>query len=487
MAIRSLAANVIIDGVKYTPDTQKRSTYGVAVSTHNRPEVLKETLPKLCQRTPEDIPIIVVADNKQTWMDAKTICPDRVKLLKSDPGVYNSKNKALEYFCITHPVEHIFLLDDDIYPLQDGWAELYIDAPEDHYAHSFALLETYRDNDIVATTRAGGTLLYYTRDCISKVGGMSGEFGTWGCEHVNMSDRIHNLGLTSFRYQDIADAYDGSIFYELDRKENTRRNFRSSKSPQQAENNKRMYSKYEELRPTDTRFIEYRHTVPLKYVVTVYCSGSNPQGGEFELTADKLEPLIDSLPDDYQLIVVSDMNFEDNRFELLQVEPSDIPMDYQRWHLLRYALDHISQRINGLRGVEAWHVDATDVVMLHHPHPEPGTLYIGDEPTTVGCKWMMNQLDKLPNREEYEPLHNEPLLNGGIVGGDAETLRLFTNRMSDEMDKITYWSNANIIRDMLPLQLAARSMNYKHGPLVNSVFKGTEGRETAWWAHKLAQ
>ena len=53
--------NVVIDGVTYAPSGSQGSI-GIGITTHNRPEILKETLAAFAKLCPEGTPIIVVDD-----------------------------------------------------------------------------------------------------------------------------------------------------------------------------------------------------------------------------------------------------------------------------------------------------------------------------------------------------------------------------------------------------------------------------------------
>lgn len=482
---------VLIDGTEYLPADRVPTShdYVCAITTHNRPSVFAETFKHFKNILPSDVPLIVVADNTQTRDSVKKLCPN---VVLSKPGVYNAKNECLRQ-CMDTGKTHIFLCDDDIYPVDPQWADYYINRPEKHYAHSFDLYETYRDANLVATIRSGGTMLYFTRDIIQNVGGFKNDFGTWGHEHVNLSDRIHNLGYTTFRYQDVPEAVDGKLFHELDRKEYTPKNFHSSKTPQQAQVDKAKYPLWESLQYTDTDYVEYRSD-PLKYVFTVYLDGlpdPQRQGQIMQAAPDLLKPLVESVrTHGYTPIVITNMGNDVNRAETLHIDPPSktlLPFDHMRWNLLLNALDVLSSKLHGLQHVEAWCVDATDVTMLHTPRPETDSLYIGCEQDSISCKWMQQQLGKVKNLHNTQYADMPPrwtLLNPGVVGGDALRLRTFAQRMHDYAEQIADRIPLQGITDMVTCQLAARDCHAQYGAFVTAGFKNACGTESAWWAHK---
>lgn len=506
--------SVIIDGVPYAPKSQAGGPlFGVAVSTHKRRQTLAQTLPKVLDSLPPETPVVVTCDDPGTYRDAVEDWAGRVDaILQCEPGVYASKNAGLEWLITRRPsVEHLFLLDDDVHPAEgvDPWTP-YVEAPEPHYAHSWGLLVIHRDRHVVATTRSGGTVLYMTRRLVEQVGGMSSEFGTWGHEHWNWSDRAHNMGLTANRYQDLPAAYDGDLWVEYDRPEHRPPKFKGVKTPAQVAENKAKWPEWERRRATDCRFVEYRARTPLKHVVTCYYRANDPQTGKpFPgFGRDQLRALTASVAGaEYRLHVLS--NAVDalthpakgggkplpGNVEFHAVDLTDgMPTDWQRWFHLRALLADLRRELGGLRGVEAWHVDATDVTMVNPPEPVAGRLYCGWEPTTVACKWVGQQVKAMPDAlaARFQGLEDQTLLNPGVLGGDAEQLAAFVNVMCSELVEAAYWGKPAQIRDNIVFQLAAARWEWDGnpplitGPRVATVFKseGRLGGESAWWRHK---
>lgn len=505
--------SVIIDGVPYAPATSGTARFGVAISTHRRRKVLNQTLPRVLESLPPETPVVVTCDDPQTYRDAVEDWAGRVDaILQTGPGVYASKNAGLEWLMTRRPnVDHLFLLDDDVHPKEgvDPWTP-YIDAPEPHYAHSWDLPIVHRDRHVVATTRSGGTILYAARQLVEVVGGMSAEFGTWGHEHWNWSDRAHNQGLTSNRYQDLPAAYDGDLWVEFDRPEHRPPKFEGVKTQAQVTENKAKWPEWERLRATDERFVEYRRTTPLRHVICTYYRAADPQTGKpFPgFGRDQLRPLAASLAGaDYRLHVLT--NAVDvlthpgkgggkplpGNVEFHPVDLTDkMPVDWQRWFHLRALLADLRRELGGLRGVEAWHVDATDVTMVSPPQTAGGRLYCGWEPTTVDCQWVSGQVKAMPDAlaARFQGLEDQTLLNPGVLGGDAEQLARFVNVMCSELVEAAYWGKPVVIRDNVAFQLAAARWEWEGnsplitGPRVASVFKsgGKLGGESAWWQHK---
>ena len=72
----------------------------------------------------------------------------------------------------------------------------------------------YKDSKIVAYSHARGCMCYYKRVCLEKVGGWIPYSENGGYEHPQLSNRIYNAGLTSFRYMDVPNS--DKLIYSLD-------------------------------------------------------------------------------------------------------------------------------------------------------------------------------------------------------------------------------------------------------------------------------
>lgn len=151
---------------------------------------------------------------KQTYKEWVSFLPDDAKLIIENDvdftGVAASKNRLLAKL---DDCEHIFLVDDDVIPLIKGWELRYIDHPEPHLMYNFKLKnkpatdmqEVYRDEVTVAYTHTRGCFIYLRRSVLDVVGGFDEEYGTY-YEHPDLTNRIHNAGLTTHRSMDVVDS-----------------------------------------------------------------------------------------------------------------------------------------------------------------------------------------------------------------------------------------------------------------------------------------
>ena len=157
---------------------------GVAVSTHRRPDVLAQSLAGWAHAMPD---LLVVTHDV------------------TGEGVAATKNRGIAALMDAH-CEHLFLVDDDMWPTSPDALTRYADDPEPHLMHCWGKSRLISDDGHHTTwTHPRGVMLYAHRSVVEAVGGMRTEFGRWGGEHVDWSRRIHAAGLTRHRYADLSD------------------------------------------------------------------------------------------------------------------------------------------------------------------------------------------------------------------------------------------------------------------------------------------
>lgn len=122
------------DGVPYAPVRAAPARIGIAISTHNRAKVLEKTLEQHFKHLPAGVLVVVNDDGAKP----AAVVPDGVQLIRhsESQGIVASKNASLltlaEAGC-----EHMFLWNDDAWPIADGWHLPYVDSPEPHLAYQF--------------------------------------------------------------------------------------------------------------------------------------------------------------------------------------------------------------------------------------------------------------------------------------------------------------------------------------------------------------
>lgn len=134
-------------------------------------------------------------------------------------GVAYSKNICLE---LLDDCDYIFLLDDDIHPVSQRWTDLFLRMQEATGIQHFSLVWKYETRqaavggiEYLQARHASGVMNFFTRKAIQAAGGNDLRFGLWGHEHIELSLRIHNQGLTPAPFCVVPDS--GSLFWVQDR------------------------------------------------------------------------------------------------------------------------------------------------------------------------------------------------------------------------------------------------------------------------------
>lgn len=178
-----------------------RARIAVAVTTLNRRQIFNDTMAAIRRWTPRSAPVFVVddgSDDPVPGADHRNATPQ---------GVAAAKNKCFELLMQTD-ADHFFLFDDDTHPTKPRWWEPYVTSGQLHLMYLHANQDPDRkvvfdDGYLWAMDSGTGCMLYFTRRCIALAGGMRTEFGRWSFEHLEHSQRIHNMGLTDYPYMDV--------------------------------------------------------------------------------------------------------------------------------------------------------------------------------------------------------------------------------------------------------------------------------------------
>lgn len=161
---------------------------GVAITTVGRPAVLAKSLAAWAQFLRNTDILVLIHDHNRE-------------------GVATSKNRSIAAL-VDADVEHLFLADDDLFPISTKWWSLYSDSGANHLCYCWGKSRfegrLNRDGtDYTLWSWPRGCLLYVRRKVIERVGGMRTDFGVAGGEHVEFSRRIHNVGFTPHPFMDL--------------------------------------------------------------------------------------------------------------------------------------------------------------------------------------------------------------------------------------------------------------------------------------------
>lgn len=485
---------------------------GIGITTRNRNEVFDKTFWEMMNFSPREAKFAVVDDASEIPIIESDYFPYRsgheMYRFETNVGIAASKNKCFE---LLDDCDHIFLFDDDTYPTSHGWWKPYVESQEPHLMYIFSdypesykghklndTIRLYQDENIVAYTHPRGCMLYYHRSCLSLVGGMDTAYGKWGYDHVNLSDRIYNNGLTRFKYMDVPDS--GKLFYSGDEHRAVKSTVWGKERVALIERNKRIYEAnvnscafipYKEGQKPQPVYTDFLPKGPKRNeVLTCYFTGvPDPQGVKREVESSVFLPLLNSLIRHHLVPIIFHDCFPYGMGNMPKVSATINPY-WQRWVTYREYLiknrDHLGF---------VWCVDATDVEMLRDPFPhmEHGKLYVGDEPGNIGANVWLTRHHKHPQLQHFFRNNFKPLLNAGLVGGDVETMIEFTGHMIDVYQRCEHdhqikgWPNSGMT-DMGALNYVVYTHfkgRFSHGKHVNTVFKGYEADNgISKWRHK---
>jgi glycosyltransferase involved in cell wall biosynthesis len=483
---------VTIDGAPYAPARVSAGRIGIAISTHNRAVVLKKTIEQHLKHLPAGARIFVIDDGS---VPAASV-PASVQLIRhsTSMGIVAAKNTSLTAL-MDAGCEHLFLWDDDAFPIADDWHKPYIESPEPHLAYQFLDLAgpkklkdmavLHSDSRHVAYTGQRGVMLYYHRSAIEKVGGFDPVYGRGMYEHGDLAQRIHNAGLTSWAFADVTGSE--KLIYSLDEHEAVER---SVPQPDRVRLVRRNAGTFNQRRDSGyTGYVDYR---PRKNLVltTLLTSRPDPQrGARMKADASLLSPWAKSIRAADAVVLADELSEAPAGAKLARATDVNMNIYFRRWlHIYQYLRAHPEYS-------SVWCTDGTDVEMLREPWAdmEPGKIYVGSEPTLYADAWAAkNHPEKLYQSFIAQHL-NDVMLNAGLLGGSRDDVMAFAHgivRLYYRIESYRFWKteqSAAAIGDMIAFGIVAKSFGERvvHGPQVNTVFKSNGiGKELAWYRHK---
>jgi GT2 family glycosyltransferase len=157
---------------------------GIGCLTYNRPDHLRWWVKQVKEHTPDNgVTVHIANDNKERKGVA----------FRSTECIRELYNAGCKYF---------FLFNDDCAPIKDGWAEYFISASNESgnnhfiYQHETPSVNLVKsENGINSFDNCNGAMLFFTREVVDKVGGFNPDFGIYGYDHAEYSNRIFSTGL----------------------------------------------------------------------------------------------------------------------------------------------------------------------------------------------------------------------------------------------------------------------------------------------------
>lgn len=483
---------VIIDNVPYAPVCNSSARIGIAISTHNRADVLSRALTQHMKFLPAGALVVVVDDGSKP----AAVVPAGVQLVRQETslGIVASKNASLTAL-MDAGCEHLFLWDDDAWPIADDWHLPYIESPETHLAYQFLdlagprklndLAVLYRDDEHVVYTGQRGVMLYYHRSAIERVGGFDWIYGRGMYEHSDLALRIHNAGLTTWAYADVTGS--DKLIHSLDEHEAVDRSVPTADRKALVERNVKIHN---ERRDTGyTGYVEYRRQRDV-VITALLTSQPDPQrGSRMQPDPAALTTWAKSIRGADAVVLADQLTSAPDGAQLVAVPDVAMNVYFRRWlHIWQHLRDHPEYRF-------VWCTDGTDVEMLCAPWEEmqPGKIYVGSEPKTYADVWAKQNHPERIYQEFIEAHRNDVMLNAGLLGGTRTDVMAVAHgiiRLYYRIESYRFWKKEQAgaaVGDMLAFGIVAKSFGDRivTGPRIHTVFKSDGvGKEYAFWKHK---
>ena len=149
---------------------------GIGVTTYERPQVFELFMRQLDKFCPKDY---------------------KLHVAKDIPNVSQAKNECLKAL---EDCDHIFLFDDDCFPITENWTDYFI---KSNLSHTLYMKSQHNaqliTNDYTVFNDCSGVFMYLTKEVVTKVG-YFGDYGRYGFEHAGYSHRINKAELTPYKY-----------------------------------------------------------------------------------------------------------------------------------------------------------------------------------------------------------------------------------------------------------------------------------------------
>src|SRR5690606_8304989 len=165
-------------------------------------------------------------------------------------GIPRAKNKNLE-LAIEWGAEHIFLCDDDVYPISPDALMPYIKSPHPHLCYTF-LPHTRIVDGHKYHALGNGCMMYIQRSVVEKIGGFDTLFSLGKFEHVQYSHRAHAAGLIPHPFIDVVGS--DKLFHSMDEHNEISRTFTQQEQEHLLNVNREHYYKTR----FSTKFIPYK-------------------------------------------------------------------------------------------------------------------------------------------------------------------------------------------------------------------------------------
>jgi hypothetical protein len=492
----------------------------VGITTKNRITYCERSLKNHLKHLPPNAKIFIVDDGSDTETIFDEFPDVEYHYFPESVGIPKAKNKCLE-LADAWGADHIFLFDDDIWPIVDGWWQSYVESPEAHFQYCWSDIlpgkygnkhyygigkRFYEDDHMFSFSHPRGQMLYIdAKKVLPRIGGFDPIYGKGMVEHCDWSWRIHNAGLSTWKNQDVIGSE--NLFYSIDENENSEPDFVTTIDNHMRTVIDQANQRILHAKGNSSEYIEYRENSPVDKAVddqnNVVICGLFTGKPDFQIRwgerhnsiadpkhvrtinlnyADKLKASIEQ--HDQRLIVLNNISqYTAKNTEYVLTGSSDDPYKNRFLKALHYLIEH--EEIDN-----AWIVDSGDVTMLNNPFLKmtPGKIYVGCETKNLlGCQWMQLNTSNKYYKNWLTKNASKTLLNCGLLGGSRTDLIEFIRRMF----YIWSYNPSNLhLTDMLVFNSVAyehytNRIIYGNG-IVNNQFRSMKPtiNKTEYWMHK---
>jgi len=462
---------------------------GIGVTVHNRNDMASDTIKRIRELIPLGAKVVIVDDASKVPFEGATF------RFGTNVGIATAKNKCLE---LLDDCDHIFLFDDDCYPMVKNWWKPYIDSAEPHLCYIFKdfvsqalgdCTEIYRDDEIIAYSHVRGCMIYIDHSVLDKVGGLDNAYRRWGYEHVDWSNRIFNAGITRFRYMDVLGSE--KIFYSHDEQQTAKTSVPITERVHYlSEMRDHFDNSFTSKKRCEYQNPEIKPDVYIKdmdkVILTAYITGirDTQRNKAWEANEKDVLELVSSVEKAKQrLVVINNCGWNGIKSQYLSYEnkPASVNPYFQRW-IWYYQWLREHEEVGYI-----WLVDATDVELLRDPFEDMSVLklYVGYEPRFVASDWMISKYQHRLFHDLFTKYGNKTLANAGIVGGFRLTVLEFLQ------DMIAFYTDnyKKFGKEDMGMFNYVAYMNFNDrlimGDKINTEFKAFDkNNKQAIWRHK---
>jgi GT2 family glycosyltransferase len=163
---------------------------GIGITTYNRYNILNLCLEQIAKHTKQQHKIFI-------WDDTL-----------EQKGISYGKNQCINAL-YEQGCSHIFLFDDDCFPISNNWHTMFVESPFKHliYAnkkeHNFLGNINIKNNNLISAKYyegSAGCFIYITRSIVDKIGYFNTKYHKYGYEHAGYSTRVFKAGITSHNF-----------------------------------------------------------------------------------------------------------------------------------------------------------------------------------------------------------------------------------------------------------------------------------------------